>query len=121
MVLRGGTTPNYDADSIHQCEQMLVAAKLPARVMVDCSHAQTSKDYTKQPAVLRALIEQIGAGNRSIMGVMLESNLEAGNQKLSKDRSTLKFGISITDPCIDWPTTERCLLEAAEMLARRPS
>ncbi len=121
VVLRGGTTPNYDADSIHQCEQMLAAAKLPARVMVDCSHAQTSKDYTKQPAVLRALIEQIGAGNRSIMGVMLESNLEAGNQKLSKDRSTLKFGISITDPCIDWPTTERCLLEAAEMLARRPS
>ena len=68
---------------------MLAAAKLPARVMVDCSHAQTSKDYTKQPAVLRALIEQIGAGNRSIMGVMLESNIEAGNQKLSKTAAHL--------------------------------
>ena len=100
---------------------MLTAAGLAPRVMVDCSHAQTSKDYTKQPAVLRALIEQIGAGNRSIMGVMLESNIEAGNQKLTNDRSALKYGVSITDPCIDWPTTERCLLEAAEMLARRAS
>ncbi len=121
VVLRGGATPNYDAASIGECERMLTAAKLAPRVMVDCSHAQTSKDYTKQPAVLRALIEQIGAGNRSIMGVMLESNIEAGNQKLSNDRSALRYGVSITDPCIDWPTTERCLLEAAEMLARRPS
>ncbi len=87
-------------------------------MMVDCSHAQTNKDYTRQPAVLRALIDQIAAGNRSIMGVMLESNLEAGNQKLSSDRSALKYGVSVTDPCIDWPTTERCLLESAQLLAR---
>ncbi len=121
VVLRGGATPNYDAASIRECEQMLIAAKLAPRVMVDCSHAQTSKDYTKQPAVLRALIEQIAAGNRSIMGAMLESNIEAGNQKLSNDRRALKYGVSITDPCIDWPTTERCLLEAAESLTLRPS
>lgn len=121
VVLRGGATPNYDADSIRQCEQMLTAAKLPARVMVDCSHAQTNKDYTRQPAVLRTLIDQILAGNRSIMGVMLESNIEAGNQKASQDRTKLKYGVSITDPCIDWATTERCLTEAAELLARRPS
>jgi 3-deoxy-7-phosphoheptulonate synthase len=118
VVLRGGEAPNYDAASIAQCERMLTSAGLPARVMVDCSHAQTNKDYTRQPAVLRALIDQIAAGNRSIMGVMLESNIEAGNQKLSRDRSALKYGVSITDPCIDWATTQKCILEAAELLAR---
>jgi 3-deoxy-7-phosphoheptulonate synthase len=120
VVLRGGAKPNYDANSIAECERMLTAAGLPARVMVDCSHAQTNKDYTRQPAVLRALIDQIAAGNRSIMGVMVESNIESGNQKPSKDRSALRYGVSITDPCIDWPTTERCLLEAAELLAGAP-
>src|SRR5271167_4708340 len=116
VVLRGGAKPNFDAASIGECEQLLLGAGLPARVMVDCSHAQTSKDYTRQPAVLRALIDQVRAGNSSIMGVMLESNIEAGNQKLSADRNALKYGVSITDPCIDWPTTERCILEAAELL-----
>jgi 3-deoxy-7-phosphoheptulonate synthase len=119
VVLRGGEAPNYDAASIAQCERMLTSAGLPARVMVDCSHAQTNKDYTRQPAVLRALIDQIAAGNRSIMGVMLESNIEAGNQKPGADRSALKYGVSITDPCIDWATTQRCILEAAELLAKR--
>jgi 3-deoxy-7-phosphoheptulonate synthase len=118
VVLRGGSKPNYDAASIRECEQMLSAAGLPARLMVDCSHAQTNKDYTRQPAVLRALIEQMRAGNGSIMGVMLESNIEAGNQKLTRDRTALRYGVSITDPCIDWPTTERCILEAAELLER---
>jgi 3-deoxy-7-phosphoheptulonate synthase len=118
VVLRGGDKPNYDANSIGECERMLTSAGLPARLMVDCSHAQTNKDYTRQPAVLRALIEQLAAGNRSIMGVMLESNLEAGNQKLGPDRNALKYGVSITDPCIDWPTTERCLLEAARALEK---
>jgi 3-deoxy-7-phosphoheptulonate synthase len=121
VVLRGGAKPNYDADSIRECEEMLLGAKLAPRVMVDCSHAQTNKDYTRQPAVLSALIEQIQAGNHSIMGVMVESNIAPGNQKLTKDRSALKYGVSITDQCIDWPTTERCLLEAAEALERRPS
>jgi len=121
VVLRGGAKPNYDAASIGECEQMLLAAGLPARVMVDCSHAQTSKDYTRQPAVLRALIDQIRAGNSSIMGVMLESNIAAGNQKLSGVRNALKYGVSNTDPCIDWPTTERCILEAAELLGNQQS
>jgi 3-deoxy-7-phosphoheptulonate synthase len=121
VVLRGGAKPNYDTASIRECEQMLSAAGLPARLMVDCSHAQTNKDYSRQPAVLRTLIDQIRAGNESIMGVMLESNIEAGNQKLTKDRSALRYGVSITDPCIDWATTERCLLESAAMLAERPS
>jgi len=116
IVLRGGRKPNYDAGSIRECSQMLASAGLEPRVMVDCSHAQTSKDYTKQPAVLQALVDQVCAGSNAIMGVMLESNIEAGNQPLSSDRSKLKYGVSITDPCIDWPTTERCLLDAASAL-----
>ena len=117
VVLRGGRTPNYDAASIEECGRMLVKAGLEPRVMVDCSHAQTNKDYRKQPAVLAALCDQIRAGSRAIMGVMLESNINAGNQPLLADRSALKYGVSITDPCIDWPSTERCLLEAADALA----
>jgi len=118
VVLRGGRGPNYDAASVAESEQMLLRAGLPPRIMVDCSHAQTNKDYTKQPLVFDALIEQIRAGNRSLMGMMLESNLFAGNQKLGQDPRTLKYGVSITDPCIDWPTTESCILRAADALRR---
>jgi 3-deoxy-7-phosphoheptulonate synthase len=117
VVLRGGRKPNYDAASIADCEQMLSAAGLEPRALVDCSHAQTSKDYTKQPGVLAALIEQVCAGSHAIMGAMVESNLSPGNQPISSDRSKLKYGVSVTDPCIDWPTTERCILAAAESLA----
>ncbi len=117
VVLRGGRKPNYDAASIAECEQMLSAAGLEPRVLVDCSHAQTSKDYTKQPGVLAALVEQVRAGSRAIMGAMVESHLNPGNQPISSDRSKLKYAVSVTDPCIDWPTTERCILSAAESLA----
>ena len=119
VVLRGGRTPNYDASSIEQCRQLLAAAALEPRVMVDCSHAQTAKEYTRQPAVLDALVEQRRAGSEAIMGVMLESNIGAGNQPLSGDRSALKYGVSVTDPCIDWATTERCLEAAARSLEDR--
>jgi 3-deoxy-7-phosphoheptulonate synthase len=118
VVLRGGRKPNYDAASIAECEQMLSASGLEPRVLVDCSHAQTSKDYTKQPGVLSALVEQVRAGSRAIMGAMVESNLNPGNQPISSDRSKLKYGVSVTDPCIDWPTTEQCILAAAKSLAR---
>src|SRR2546427_2920710 len=117
IILRGGRTPNYDAESIRRCEELLVAAGLPARVLVDCSHAQTAKDFTRQPHVLDDLVVQMRAGNRSIMGFMLESNLEAGNQKLAGGRAGLRYGVSITDACVDWPTTERSLTEAAAGLA----
>ena len=118
IVLRGGKKPNFDAASIAESVQMLSAAGLEPRVMVDCSHAQTNKDYRKQPEVFGALIEQIRAGSDAILGAMLESNLEAGNQSLT-DRAALKYGVSITDPCIDWATTERCLIDAASALASR--
>ncbi len=116
VVLRGGKTSNYDAASIEECRLMLETAGLEPRVMVDCSHAQTAKDYTRQPAVLRALVDQVAGGSRAIMGVMLESNIGAGNQPVSRNREALAYGVSVTDPCIDWPTTETCLLEAARAL-----
>ncbi len=116
VVLRGGRKPNYDADSIEECRRMLAGAALEPRMMVDCSHAQTSKDFTRQPEVLRTLVEQVCAGSGAVMGAMLESNIEAGSQPVSSNRASLKYGVSITDPCIDWTTTERCLLDAAAAL-----
>lgn len=86
-------------------------------MMVDCSHAQTSKDFTKQPAVMKTLVDQVCAGSGAIMGVMLESNIEAGSQPPGSNRAKLKYGVSVTDPCIDWATTERCILDAAKALA----
>ncbi len=119
IVLRGGRKPNYDARSISECVELLSTAGLETRVMVDCSHAQTNKDYRKQPAVFGALVDQILNGSGAIMGAMLESNIEAGNQPLADDLKKLRYGVSITDPCIDWATTERCLDEAARALASR--
>ena len=112
VVLRGGKTPNFDAASVEECQQLLAKAGLEPRVMVDCSHAQTSKDYTRQPIVLAELVNQVRGSNHSIMGVMIESFIGPGNQPLKSDRSALQYGVSVTDPCIDWPTTERCLIAA---------
>jgi 3-deoxy-7-phosphoheptulonate synthase len=121
VVLRGGKTPNYDATSIEQCGRMLANVGLEPRLVVDCSHAQTAKEYSRQPLVLEALVNQICQGRQEIMGVMLESNIESGSQSLKDGRAALKYGVSITDPCIDWPTTERCLIEAAQLLAVVPA
>jgi 3-deoxy-7-phosphoheptulonate synthase len=119
LILRGGRTPNYDAESLLGAERMLRAAGLPPRVMVDCSHAQTGKDYSKQPEILADVVRQVRAGNSPLMGFMLESNLHAGNQSVRGDREGLAYGVSITDGCIDWATTEHSLLEAAAALAYR--
>jgi 3-deoxy-7-phosphoheptulonate synthase len=116
IILRGGQQPNYDAESIRQCEELLARAGFPARIMVDCSHAQTRKDYTRQPEVLADLVAQVRAGSGSIMGCMIESNLHAGAQKINTGREGLAYGVSVTDACIDWDTTERCLGEAAARL-----
>ena len=121
IILRGGRTPNYDAESICACEELLAKAGLPRGILVDCSHGQTRKDYRRQPEVLADLSRQICGGNRSIMGFMLESNLKAGNQKVVNGRAGLEYGVSITDACIDWETTERCLTEAAAQLSHRPA
>ena len=116
-VLRGGGgRPNYDSVSIALCEQALRKAGLPERIVVDCSHANSNKDYNLQPLVARDCIEQIVNGNKSIIGLMLESNLHAGNQAIGTDLSQLKYGVSVTDACIDWETTEEVLTQAAAML-----
>ncbi|MGH7864436.1 MAG: 3-deoxy-7-phosphoheptulonate synthase, partial [Candidatus Binataceae bacterium] len=119
IVLRGGKTPNYGASNIGECVDLMAQFGLEPRVVVDCSHAQTGKNFRKQPEVLQALVDQISAGSGSIMGVMLESHINSGSQKPNPDRSKLAYGVSVTDPCIDWPTTERCLLEAHAALASR--
>jgi len=117
VVLRGGGgRPNYNADSIARCEAALEAAELPATLMVDCSHANSEKDPARQAAVLDDIVGQIENGNRSIVGAMIESNIGFGNQKLSADRSQLAYGVSVTDGCIDWETTEACLRDAAARL-----
>jgi 3-deoxy-7-phosphoheptulonate synthase len=117
IVLRGGSRKvNYHPDDIRQTEECLKKNNLLPTIMVDCSHGNSNKDYQKQPEVLESVVGQILNGNTSISGVMIESYLEAGNQKIPADLSQLKYGVSITDACIDWSTTERILLDAHQKL-----
>jgi 3-deoxy-7-phosphoheptulonate synthase len=110
IVLRGGgVRPNYDSVSVALCEQALAEAGLPQNIVVDCSHGNSNKDPSLQPLVAENCINQVLEGNRSIVGLMLESHLEAGSQKIPPDRSLLRYGVSVTDACIDWATTERLL------------
>lgn len=117
VILRGGSQgSNYDAAHVAQAEQALRDADLPLRIVVDCSHANSNKDYTRQSEVLLEVVRQRADGMVSILGAMLESNLNAGNQKLTADPKELEFGVSITDACIDWDTTEKLIREAYEIL-----
>jgi 3-deoxy-7-phosphoheptulonate synthase len=117
MVLRGGGgRPNYDTVSISITERALAKAGLPRNIVVDCSHANSYKDVELQPLVMSDCVHQIREGNRSIVGLMIESNLEAGNQPIPDDLSQLKYGCSVTDPCVDWPTTEAMIRKARENL-----
>ena len=99
VVLRGGNTPNYDSQNIRLCEQELAANHLPGNIMVDCSHANSNKDFSMQPLVMENVINQVVEGNSSIVGIMIESNLHEGAQKIPKDLSQLKYGVSVTDGC----------------------
>jgi 3-deoxy-7-phosphoheptulonate synthase len=117
IVLRGGSKgPNYDSVTIALVEKELAKNKLPANIVVDCSHANSKKDPSLQPLVMHDVVHQIMEGNQSLVGVMLESNLHAGNQSIPADLSQLKYGVSVTDACIDWPTTEQVLRDAREKL-----
>src|SRR6185369_8140552 len=125
MVLRGGgSKPNYSPEDIAKAEEMMTKAGLFPTVMVFYNTATTEKKYERQPQVMKSVVDQIEAGNRSISGVMIESYLKAGNQSL-KDPATLEYGVSITDSCIDWDTTEQTLREAHARLkacgGRRPA
>ena len=120
IVLRGGSKKvNYHPEDITHTDEQLDKNGLLPSIMVDCSHGNSNKDYQKQPEVLECVVDQMLAGNRSISGVMIESSLEAGNQKIPADVSQLKYGVSITDACIDWATTERILLNAHDKLKKR--
>jgi 3-deoxy-7-phosphoheptulonate synthase len=118
VVLRGGRTrTNYDEESLKVSEARLLQAGLPAGLMVDCSHANSGKQHTRQEEVWRSVIEQRAAGNRALVGAMLESYLGEGSQPFPKPAADLAYGVSITDACISWETTERLLRWGAERLA----
>jgi len=114
VVLRGGNgKPNYDSVSIAQSEQALEKAGVTKNIMVDCSHANSNKQPELQPLVMENVANQILEGNKSIVGLMIESHLNWGNQKISDN---MEYGVSVTDACIDWAATEKSVREMAEKL-----
>ena len=117
VVLRGGNgKPNYDSVSVAVCEQELVKAKIQPNIMIDCSHANSNKDPALQPLVLENITNQIADGNQSISSLMVESHLGWGSQSICDDLSQLKYGVSITDACIDWDTTEKSIRSMRDKL-----
>lgn len=119
VVLRGGRSrTNYDPASLQEAEAKLKLAGLPTGLMVDCSHANSSKQHARQEIVWHDVIGQRTAGNRSIIGLMVESYLQEGNQPFPKKNAKLRYGVSITDACINWETTERMLRWAGEALSQ---
>jgi 3-deoxy-7-phosphoheptulonate synthase len=121
IVLRGGGgRTNYDSVSIALCERELEKAGLPTSIVIDCSHGNSTKDPGLQPLVAENLGNQILEGNRSIVGLMLESNLHWGSQPIPADRSQLQYGVSVTDACIDWETTEGLLQSLHARLRSAP-
>jgi 3-deoxy-7-phosphoheptulonate synthase len=117
VILRGGEgKPNYDPVSVAEVETALKKANMPPRIVVDCSHGNSNKDYRLQPIVMESVIQQVVAGNTSIVGLMLESHLSEGSQSIPADLSQLKYGVSVTDKCINWEQTEEIILAAHQRL-----
>ncbi|MFC3120815.1 3-deoxy-7-phosphoheptulonate synthase [Agaribacter flavus] len=118
IILRGGKQPNYDSVAVAECETALNQAKVTSALVVDCSHANSSKDYTRQPLVAENVFNQIVEGNTSIIGIMLESHLNEGNQSMTgKSVEQLDYGVSITDGCINWDKTDELISLANRKLA----
>ena len=117
IILRGGIKPNYHSEDIERCEKLLQQNDLPERIMVDCSHDNSNQDYRLQGNVVEEISEQIVAGNKSIFGIMLESNLFSGNQKILDNQNEMKYGVSVTDGCIDWEETQSVLRRLAETIS----
>ncbi|MFC4240159.1 3-deoxy-7-phosphoheptulonate synthase [Marinobacter oulmenensis] len=116
-VLRGGGgKPNYDSVSVALCEQALEKAKLRKSIMIDCSHANSNKDPAIQPLVMQDVTHQILEGNTSIQSLMVESHINWGNQSIPDNLEDLQYGVSITDACIDWETTEKAVRDMREKL-----
>jgi len=119
LILRGGgNRTNYDAESVKEAAQALVASGLSPRLMIDCSHGNSLKDHRKQPLVAKSVADQVAAGNTNIFGLMIESSLVEGNQAI-KPGQALVYGQSVTDACIDWKTTVPVLHELAEAVEKR--
>jgi 3-deoxy-7-phosphoheptulonate synthase len=116
VILRGGNQPNFDAENVKLVEEKLKQANLPPRIVIDCSHGNTNKDYKRQTYVLENVIQQVVDGNTSIFGMMLESNLCAGSQPITGKPEELQYGVSVTDKCIGWEETEKIILAAHEKL-----
>ncbi len=118
VILRGGKQgTNYDAESIHAVQTQLQQYELPAKVMIDCSHGNSQKDYQRQPVVADSICQQLAAGSTAILGVMLESHLHAGNQPI--DAEPLQYGVSVTDACMSWDMTTAVLDQLATAMATR--
>ncbi|MBS0878353.1 MULTISPECIES: 3-deoxy-7-phosphoheptulonate synthase [unclassified Tatumella] len=109
VILRGGKTPNYSPTDVAACEKEMQKAGLKPSLMIDCSHGNSSKDFRRQAAVAESAMAQIKDGNRSVIGLMLESNIYEGNQSSEQPRSEMRYGVSVTDACISWETTENLL------------
>jgi 3-deoxy-7-phosphoheptulonate synthase len=119
VVLRGGRAMiNYDPGSIKAAVEKLISEKLPPVLMVDCSHANSEKKFAKQEEVWRSVIEQRVGGTKSLIGVMVESHLNEGNQPIPRNKADLQYGVSITDSCVGWETTERMLRWGYEQLGK---
>jgi 3-deoxy-7-phosphoheptulonate synthase len=117
VVLRGGSKgPNYDSVHIKLTEDSLASSSLPANIMVDCSHANSNKDHNLQPLVIDNVANQVLEGNRSIIGLMVESNLHEGNQSIPENLADLRYGVSVTDKCMNWETTETTLRNMRERI-----
>ncbi|MGF1703354.1 3-deoxy-7-phosphoheptulonate synthase [Photobacterium makurazakiensis] len=116
VILRGGKQTNYDSVSVTECENEMNTAGLSPSLMVDCSHANSRKDYRRQPLVAEDVIHQIREGNKSIIGLMLESHINEGSQSSDLPRDEMAYGVSITDACISWEATETLLRHAHQEL-----
>ena len=118
IVLRGGQRPNYDTVSIRETLGLLADKNLTESIVVDCSHANSHKQYEEQSVVWKDVVNQRANGNAAIIGLMLESNLEEGRQDNTGTMNTMRYGMSITDACISWNTTEELILAAHNLLQR---
>ena len=117
VILRGGNKgPNYDSVNVALVDDELEKRKLRRAIVVDCSHANSKKDHRLQPLVMENVVEQAAEGRKAIVGVMVESNLHEGKQGIPKDLAQLKYGVSVTDACVGWETTEQMLRKAAARL-----
>jgi 3-deoxy-7-phosphoheptulonate synthase len=121
IVLRGGGgKTNYEAEHVARAESVVASEGIPRPIMIDCSHDNSSKDHRRQSLVARDVLRQFREGRRSIMGLMLESNLNPGKQTW-KQGMALNHGVSITDACLGWSETESLLSELADMIVTKPA